>query len=85
MMIWRSNALFLVLILGFSLTQIQSLRFEIESGHTKCISEEIKGHSMTVGKYHIINPNDGHPLPDTHKVTVRVNIYFLLLLLLQFS
>ncbi|XP_009758123.1 transmembrane emp24 domain-containing protein p24delta7-like [Nicotiana tabacum] len=71
MMILRSNALFLVLILGFSLTQIQSLRFEIESGHTKCISEEIKGHSMTVGKYHIINPNDGHPLPDTHKVTVR--------------
>ena len=27
---------------------------------------------MTVGKYHIVNPNEGIPLPETHKVTVRV-------------
>ncbi|XP_051122447.1 transmembrane emp24 domain-containing protein p24delta9-like isoform X2 [Andrographis paniculata] len=27
---------------------------------------------MTVGKYHVVNPNDGHPLPDSHRVTVRV-------------
>lgn len=73
MTIGRSgNPLFLVVIFGVFFTQIESLRFELESGHTKCIAEEIKGHSMTVGKYHIVNPHDGYPLPDTHKVTVRV-------------
>lgn len=75
-MIWRSKTLFLLVILGFFLTQIESLRFELESGHTKCIAEEIKGHSMTVGKYHIVNTNEGYPLPDTHKVTVRVKPLF---------
>lgn len=84
MTIGRSgNPLFLVVIFGVFFTQIESLRFELESGHTKCIAEEIKGHSMTVGKYHIVNPHDGYPLPDTHKVTVRVNLlllnFFLLL------
>ncbi|OIT26995.1 PREDICTED: transmembrane emp24 domain-containing protein p24delta9 [Nicotiana attenuata] len=72
MMIQRSNTLFLVLILGFISTQVESLRFELQSGQTKCIAEDIKSHAMTVGKYHIVNPNEGYPLPDTHKVTVRV-------------
>ncbi|KAK4278755.1 hypothetical protein QN277_016557 [Acacia crassicarpa] len=27
---------------------------------------------MTVGKYSVVNPNEGFPLPDSHKVTVRV-------------
>ncbi|CAN4124524.1 unnamed protein product [Withania somnifera] len=27
---------------------------------------------MTVGKYHIVNHNEGYPLADTHKITVRV-------------
>ncbi|CAN4114540.1 unnamed protein product [Withania somnifera] len=27
---------------------------------------------MTVGKYRIVNPNEPHPLPDIHKVTLRV-------------
>ncbi|PKI75493.1 hypothetical protein CRG98_004163 [Punica granatum] len=27
---------------------------------------------MTVGKYSIVNPNEGHPLPESHKLTVRV-------------
>ncbi|KAJ8760961.1 hypothetical protein K2173_021999 [Erythroxylum novogranatense] len=49
-----------------------SLRFDIESGHTKCISEDIKSNSLTVGKYSVINPNDGQPLPEFHKITVRV-------------
>ncbi|GFP87340.1 transmembrane emp24 domain-containing protein p24delta7 [Phtheirospermum japonicum] len=44
----------------------------MESGHTKCITEDIKLNSMTVGKYHIVNPNEGYPLPDSHKITVRV-------------
>jgi hypothetical protein len=49
-----------------------SMRFDLESGTTKCISEDIKSNAMTVGKYGVINPNEGFPVPDTHKITVRV-------------
>lgn len=49
------------------------MRFDLQSGATKCISDEIKSNSMTVGKYSTVNPNEGFPLPDTHKVTVRVS------------
>ncbi|KAK4772466.1 hypothetical protein SAY86_014241 [Trapa natans] len=49
-----------------------ALRFDLQSGHTKCIAEDIKGNSMTVGKYSIVNPTEGHPLPESHKLTVRV-------------
>ncbi|CAH1431554.1 unnamed protein product [Lactuca virosa] len=61
-----------VLILGFLSIVAQSIRFEIESGHTKCISEDIKSNSMTVGHYSVVNPNEGQPLPDSHKFTIRV-------------
>jgi len=60
------------LILGFLSTVAQSVRFELQSGHTKCISDDIKSNSMTVGKYSVVNPSDGHPMPESHKVTVRV-------------
>ncbi|KAI5574448.1 hypothetical protein POPTR_010G164600v4 [Populus trichocarpa] len=50
----------------------KSIRFELESGNTKCIAEDIKSNSMTVGKYSIVNPHDGQPLPDSYKLTVRV-------------
>ncbi|XP_031386411.1 transmembrane emp24 domain-containing protein p24delta9-like [Punica granatum] len=49
-----------------------ALRFDLSSGHTKCIAEDIKSNAMTVGKYSIVNPNEGHPLPESHKLTVRV-------------
>ncbi|KAK7368374.1 hypothetical protein VNO80_10399 [Phaseolus coccineus] len=61
----------LMLLVLFS-SSTQSLRFELQSGHTKCISEDIKSNSMTVGKYNIVNPNEGQPLPDSVRVTVRV-------------
>jgi len=61
----------LMLLVLFS-SSTQSLRFELQSGHTKCISEDIKSNSMTVGKYLIVNPNEGQPLPDSVRVTVRV-------------
>ncbi|KAK4403047.1 Transmembrane emp24 domain-containing protein p24delta9 [Sesamum angolense] len=68
----QRQRLFVVLISVFLFwTRVQSVRFDLESGHTKCISEDIKSNSMTVGKYHIVNPNEGHPLPDSHRVTVR--------------
>ncbi|KAG6514587.1 hypothetical protein ZIOFF_024955 [Zingiber officinale] len=49
-----------------------ALRFELESGHTKCVSEDIKLHSMAVGKYSVVNPYESTPLPESHKITVRV-------------
>ncbi|KAJ4842809.1 hypothetical protein Tsubulata_046528 [Turnera subulata] len=55
-----------------SCKQTESLRFDLQSGHTKCIAEDLKSNSMTVGKYSLVNPQEGHPFPDTHKVTVRV-------------
>ncbi|RDY04865.1 Transmembrane emp24 domain-containing protein p24delta9 [Mucuna pruriens] len=61
----------LLLLVLFS-SSTESLRFELQSGHTKCISEDIKSNSMTVGKYFVVNPNEGQPLPDSHRVTVRV-------------
>ncbi|XP_010258268.1 PREDICTED: transmembrane emp24 domain-containing protein p24delta9 [Nelumbo nucifera] len=64
--------LFLLPILGFLFPAVQSLRFDLQSGHSKCIAEDIKSNTMSVGQYNIINPNEGHPLPDSHKVTVRV-------------
>ncbi|CAL5420084.1 unnamed protein product [Camellia sinensis] len=50
----------------------QSLRFDLQSGHSKCIAEYIKTNSMSVAKYTIVNPNDPHPFPESHKITVRV-------------
>ncbi|KAL8258335.1 hypothetical protein R6Q59_030376 [Mikania micrantha] len=61
-----------VIILWFLSNIARSVRFEIESGRTKCISEDIKSNSMAVGHYSVINPNDEHPLPESHKLTLRV-------------
>ncbi|RWR78370.1 transmembrane emp24 domain-containing protein p24delta9 [Cinnamomum micranthum f. kanehirae] len=71
----RGRGCFLVVavLMGFLVTTGRCLRFELPSGHTKCIAEEIKLNSMSVGKYSVVDPNEGnHPLPDTHKLTVRV-------------
>ncbi|MBA0728469.1 hypothetical protein Golax_001365 [Gossypium laxum] len=51
----------------------ESMRFELESGKTKCIAEDIKANAMTVGKYSIVSPSEGQPLPDSHKLVVRVS------------
>ncbi|KAI8527580.1 hypothetical protein RHMOL_Rhmol12G0086200 [Rhododendron molle] len=72
MAIHRFTLVSLLLTLGFISNTVQSLRFDLQSGHTKCISEDIKTNAMTVGKYTIVNPSEGHPLPDSHKITVRV-------------
>ncbi|KAK1266858.1 Transmembrane emp24 domain-containing protein p24delta9 [Acorus gramineus] len=59
------------LVLSFT-TTARSLRFDLQSGRTKCVSEDIKMEAMTVGKYGVVNPSEGQPLPDSHKITVRV-------------
>lgn len=58
-------------------TLTQSVRFDLQSAHTKCIAEDIRADAMTVGNYKIINPNEpNHPMPDSHKITVRVIYLF---------
>ncbi|GJN31617.1 hypothetical protein PR202_gn00094 [Eleusine coracana subsp. coracana] len=57
-----------------------ALRYDLRSGHTKCISDEIKVGAMAVGKYHIVGPDDGslsssssqQQLPDSHRISLRV-------------
>lgn len=82
--------IFFAIIQGLLTTITESVRFDLESGHTKCIAEDIKANSMTVGKYTIVNPNEPHntfsqeahqPLPDSHKLTVRVMYIFVFILL----
>ncbi|CAL5325851.1 unnamed protein product [Camellia sinensis] len=69
---WKFKAL-IVITLGLIMTPIvESMRFDLQSGTTKCITEDIKNNAMTVGKYSVVNPNEGHPMPDNHKITVRV-------------
>ncbi|GAU37502.1 hypothetical protein TSUD_275540 [Trifolium subterraneum] len=70
-----SNSILLLAILTLTLTcnVVNSMRFELQSGHTKCISEEIKTNAMTVGKYSVVNPNEAYEIPDTHKITVKVS------------
>ncbi|KVH97731.1 hypothetical protein Ccrd_000160 [Cynara cardunculus var. scolymus] len=65
-------AVCIVVIIGLLSTIAQSIRFELESGHTKCIAEDIKSNSMTVGHYSIVNPNEGQPLPESHRITLKV-------------
>ncbi|PKA59444.1 Transmembrane emp24 domain-containing protein p24delta9 [Apostasia shenzhenica] len=50
-----------------------ALRFDLQSGQTKCISEDIKVNAMVVGKYSVVNPFENQPIPDSHKITVRVS------------
>lgn len=77
--IQRKGFLLLLISVFLLWRRVESIRFDLESGHTKCISEDIKSNSMTVGKYNIVNPNDGHPLPESHKITVRVIFYIFFL------
>ncbi|MED6148925.1 hypothetical protein PIB30_057586 [Stylosanthes scabra] len=62
----------LVIVLGESLCSVESFKFELNSGGAKCVAEDMKIHTMNVGKYDITNPNDAQPLPDSHRVNVRV-------------
>ncbi|KAK4786280.1 hypothetical protein SAY86_002969 [Trapa natans] len=69
MMRWQTAVVFVMALL-FSASQ--ALRFDLQSGRIKCIAEDIKKNSMTVGKYSVVNPNEGHPLPESHRITLRV-------------
>ncbi|PSS33677.1 Transmembrane emp24 domain-containing protein [Actinidia chinensis var. chinensis] len=67
---WELKAF--IVTLGLISPIVESMRFDLKSGATKCITEDIKNNAMTVGKYSVVNPNEGYPMPDTHKITVKV-------------
>ncbi|MFS7941551.1 putative GOLD domain-containing protein [Helianthus anomalus] len=69
----QRSALSFIAIIGLLSTIALSIHFEIESGHTKCIAEDIKSNSMIVGHYSIVNPNEGKPLPESHRIGLRVS------------
>ncbi|XP_030449756.1 transmembrane emp24 domain-containing protein p24delta7 [Syzygium oleosum] len=66
------HAVLVATLLGFLAPASHSLRFELHSGHTKCIAEDIRANSMTVGKFAVVNPHEGHPLPESHRLSARV-------------
>ncbi|CAH1437606.1 unnamed protein product [Lactuca virosa] len=74
---WRSRniaTLFVVMILGLASTPIivKGMRFDLKTGATKCITEDIKINAMTVGKYSVVKRVQGFSLPESDRVTVRV-------------
>lgn len=75
---WRSRnlaTLFVVVILGLTSTPIivKGMRFDLKTGATKCITEDIKINAMTVGKYSVVKRVQGFSLPESDRVTVRVS------------
>ena len=70
-----STLLLLAAVLFAASPSARALRFDLESGHTKCISDEIKVDSMAVGKYSVVAPDPSYPdaqLPESHRVSLRV-------------
>ncbi|KAI4387517.1 hypothetical protein MLD38_005344 [Melastoma candidum] len=62
----------MALVVWFLSLKVQSLRFDLRSGQTKCISEDMRSNAMTVGKFSVINPSDILPLDDSHRISLRV-------------
>lgn len=73
---WLPPSLLLLLAVLFAASPAaRALRFDLESGHTKCISDEIKVDSMAVGKYQVVGPDHSSPdapLPESHRISLRV-------------
>ncbi|XP_074358954.1 transmembrane emp24 domain-containing protein p24delta9-like [Apium graveolens] len=66
---WRFRTIILVTMIWCS-PLVGAMRFDLKSGTSKCITEDIKSSAMTVGKYNVIT--DLQPAPDTHMITIRV-------------
>ncbi|KAK1440801.1 hypothetical protein QVD17_06633 [Tagetes erecta] len=77
---WRSihtASIITIIILTLTSTpSVTAMRFDLETGATKCITEDIKINAMTVGKYSIVKPVEGFPLSEYDRVTVRVTSPF---------
>lgn len=68
----NSILLLIAIVPALMCNVVNSMRFDLKSGNPKCIVEEIMSNAMTVGNYSVVNPNEGYPIPDSHKLTVRV-------------
>ncbi|KAG2316378.1 hypothetical protein Bca4012_067264 [Brassica carinata] len=62
----------IIITMTMMMTIGESMRLDLESGITKCISDDIKLNYMTVGNYSIVNPNEALHLPASHKIYVTV-------------
>ncbi|PNY17618.1 transmembrane emp24 domain-containing protein [Trifolium pratense] len=69
---FNSILLLIAIVPALFFSFVNSMRFELKSGEPKCITEDIMSNAMTVGNYSVVNPNEGSPIPDSHKITVRV-------------
>ncbi|KAK2434116.1 transmembrane emp24 domain-containing protein p24delta9 [Trifolium repens] len=69
---FNSILLLIAIVPALLFSFVNSMRFELKSGEPKCITEDIMSNAMTVGNYSVVNPNEGYPIPDSHKITVRV-------------
>ena len=69
---FNSLLLLVTIVLALMCSFVNSMRFDLKSGQPKCISEDIKSNVMTVANYSVVNPNEGYPVPDSHKITIRV-------------
>ncbi|KAK6921987.1 GOLD domain [Dillenia turbinata] len=69
----KKAEIFVLLLLVIFINSSESLRFELNSEKMRCMHEDIKSGSMSVGKYHVVNPNEGHPLPASHKIIASVS------------
>ncbi|WOH09682.1 hypothetical protein DCAR_0729140 [Daucus carota subsp. sativus] len=68
---WRFKTIIsLVILISWWSPMAWAMRFDLKSGSTKCITEEIKSSAMTVGKYTVIS--DIKPTQESHKITIRV-------------
>lgn len=71
----KAGLVVFIVILPYLSAIAKSIRFNVESGVTKCITEDLRIKSMTVGEYWVVNPNEGQPLPEHHKIYVGVNSF----------
>ncbi|XP_076891587.1 transmembrane emp24 domain-containing protein p24delta9-like [Bidens hawaiensis] len=70
---WRSLYIiqYMFVTLGLiSIVNVNGMRFDIKTGATKCIMDDLKAISLSVGSYNIIS-ND-LPLPESHRITLRI-------------
>ncbi|XP_058775376.1 transmembrane emp24 domain-containing protein p24delta9-like [Vicia villosa] len=62
----------LVLSIKLFSCSVECMRFDLPPGLARCLGEDVKKNSLTVGNYSIVNHNPGHPLPVNHTILVTV-------------
>ena len=71
---YHLHLLYLLAVVGMLSSFAEAFRFDLPPGRTKCITEDMTTNSLTVGKYYVVPSNPDLPLPDNHRMNVRVRI-----------